>query len=130
MNDNYGIHWFRRDLRVAGNLALKYNWSKSKGRVVGLFCFDSKFLSRKDMSYNRFQFFLNTLTELKKELNNIGSDLLVLDVGPEEAFSNLLADLSKNNLPKPSLITWGRDCLLYTSPSPRDQRGSRMPSSA
>ena len=24
----------------------------------------------------------------------------------------------------------GVDCLLYTSPSPRDQRGSRMPSSA
>ena len=24
----------------------------------------------------------------------------------------------------------GRGCLLYTSPSPRDQRGSRMPSSA
>ena len=26
--------------------------------------------------------------------------------------------------------TESRDCLLYTSPSPRDQRGSRMPSSA
>ena len=25
---------------------------------------------------------------------------------------------------------WGSLCLLYTSPSPRDQRGSRMPSSA
>ena len=25
---------------------------------------------------------------------------------------------------------WGKYCLLYTSPSPRDQRGSRMPSSA
>ena len=25
-------------------------------------------------------------------------------------------------------VTWA--CLLYTSPSPRDQRGSRMPSSA
>ena len=25
---------------------------------------------------------------------------------------------------------WSSDCLLYTSPSPRDQRGSRMPSSA
>ena len=25
---------------------------------------------------------------------------------------------------------WIEDCLLYTSPSPRDQRGSRMPSSA
>ena len=28
------------------------------------------------------------------------------------------------------LIDWGINCLLYTSPSPRDQRGSRMPSSA
>ena len=25
---------------------------------------------------------------------------------------------------------WNLVCLLYTSPSPRDQRGSRMPSSA
>ena len=25
---------------------------------------------------------------------------------------------------------WPDICLLYTSPSPRDQRGSRMPSSA
>ena len=25
---------------------------------------------------------------------------------------------------------WELPCLLYTSPSPRDQRGSRMPSSA
>ena len=25
---------------------------------------------------------------------------------------------------------WGTGCLLYTSPSPRDQRGARMPSSA
>ena len=25
---------------------------------------------------------------------------------------------------------WMKGCLLYTSPSPRDQRGSRMPSSA
>ena len=30
------------------------------------------------------------------------------------------------------LLVWalGWPCLLYTSPSPRDQRGSRMPSSA
>ena len=27
-------------------------------------------------------------------------------------------------------VTEGMVCLLYTSPSPRDQRGSRMPSSA
>ena len=28
------------------------------------------------------------------------------------------------------LITFNGDCLLYTSPSPRDTRRSRMPSSA
>ena len=27
-------------------------------------------------------------------------------------------------------LQWYNICLLYTSPSPRDQRGSRMPSSA
>ena len=35
-----------------------------------------------------------------------------------------LYDWFIDNLPVPS------SCLLYTSPSPRDQRGSRMPSSA
>ena len=30
----------------------------------------------------------------------------------------------------PGCTTEAQDCLLYTSPSPRDQRGSRMPSSA
>ena len=27
-------------------------------------------------------------------------------------------------------LVWGKDCLLYTSPSPRDLSTSRMPSSA
>ena len=30
----------------------------------------------------------------------------------------------------PQAASLAQDCLLYTSPSPRDQRGSRMPSSA
>ena len=29
-----------------------------------------------------------------------------------------------------SVMDWVEDCLLYTSPSPRDKRQSRMPSSA
>ena len=32
--------------------------------------------------------------------------------------------------PQASCALQVKDCLLYTSPSPRDQRGSRMPSSA
>ena len=36
----------------------------------------------------------------------------------------------KTNLCQAVRATQGQGCLLYTSPSPRDQRGSRMPSSA
>ena len=36
-----------------------------------------------------------------------------------------------DSYPVPSnALGWAHPCLLYTSPSPRDQRGSRMPSSA
>ena len=37
----------------------------------------------------------------------------------------------RSQLPEMGTFNWsGPTCLLYTSPSPRDQRGSRMPSSA
>ena len=42
-----------------------------------------------------------------------------------------LAAAMKNISPSKAARERGMDaCLLYTSPSPRDQRGSRMPSSA
>ena len=40
-------------------------------------------------------------------------------------------DATERSRQRPSVATTSRrSCLLYTSPSPRDQRGSRMPSSA
>ena len=41
----------------------------------------------------------------------------------------LVKSFQKDKL-NPGIISRGYNCLLYTSPSPRDQRGSRMPSSA
>ena len=38
-----------------------------------------------------------------------------------------IADIKLNDIGNTNRVT---TCLLYTSPSPRDQRGSRMPSSA
>ena len=40
------------------------------------------------------------------------------------------AEIDRENLKKQLEFYMSRSCLLYTSPSPRDQRGSRMPSSA
>ena len=101
----YAIHWFRRDLRVAGNLALQRNYKDFEGRVLGIFCFDKKFLSRDDFSVNRFQFFLETLKSLRDELREMGGDLLVLDEGPVEAFEMLFRNLDT----PPTKITWSRD---------------------
>ena len=42
--------------------------------------------------------------------------------------NDLLTDIEEKNLRRRMLHV--NSCLLYTSPSPRDQRGSRMPSSA
>lgn len=109
MGQEYGIHWFRRDLRVAGNLALQQQFKLHSGRVVGIFCFDHQFLSREDFSHNRFQFFIETLISLKNELRSIGSDLLVLDVGPDEAFRQLLTELKKGKRALPASVSWCRD---------------------
>lgn len=99
----YGIHWFRRDLRIAGNAALQNNWKKNEGRVLGLFCFDSKFLSREDFSHNRFAFFLKTLKALKMDFKAAGGDLLVLDGDPLKVWSQIISSSI------PALVTFNRD---------------------
>ena len=103
--EDYAIHWFRRDLRVHGNICLKRQFSKFNGRVVGFFCFDKSFLSRDDFSANRFQFFIETLSELKKELKSVGSDLYVVDALPEKGFQEILSNLKK----RPTSVSFSRD---------------------
>ncbi|MBN8550077.1 MAG: deoxyribodipyrimidine photo-lyase, partial [Deltaproteobacteria bacterium] len=105
---SFGIHWFRRDLRVAGNPALQWSWKEHSGRVVGLFCFDPKFLARSDFSPNRFAFFLQTLLELQTELRSVGSDLLILDHGPAKAFPFLFEKLAEKGS-RPSTVSFNRD---------------------
>lgn len=105
----WGIHWFRRDLRVPGNFALEANRRTTDGRTLGLFCFDSRFLSRDDFSHNRFAMFLATIEELRKDLKKLGGDLLVVDCLPQDAFPRLLAHAKAHDLGAPALVTFGRD---------------------
>ncbi len=99
----WGIHWFRRDLRIAGNPGLQYNFKEMQGRTLGLFCFDSQFLQRTDFSHNRFGFFLETLKELQCELQCRGGDLWVVD----EQVLPFFAKGRAGGLPH--LVTWCRD---------------------
>ena len=52
------------------------------------------------------------------------------DVAKGDLIFTMDADLQDDPKEIPRFIAKIHDCLLYTSPSPRDQRGSRMPSSA
>lgn len=118
--DSYAVHWFRRDLRVAGNPALSRMLKEYDGRVVGIFCFDKKFLSRADFSHARFQFFLNTLASLRDELQALGSDLMFCDQGPDEAFEQLFKQLRKSGKALPQSLSWNRDYEPYAIE--RDER--------
>jgi deoxyribodipyrimidine photo-lyase len=109
MKESWGLHWFRRDLRVAGNPALRANWKNNQGRVLGLFCFDPVFLGRGDFSIDRFAFFLKTLKALKLELQELGGDLLVLEGRPEEVIPELITHFKKNGISEPSLFSFNRD---------------------
>ena len=106
---SYGIHWFRRDLRIKGNLGLEWSFKRHQGRVLGVFCFDSNFLSREDFSVNRFAFFMDSLESLKRELQARGGDLKVIDCMPGRAFDQLFRLLQQNQIPLPSTVSWCRD---------------------
>ena len=58
----------------------------------------------------------------------IDADALAQWMGP----FNTKTEVHEQDLRVGGTFRWTiyEDCLLYTSPSPRDQRGSRMPSSA
>ena len=56
-------------------------------------------------------------------------DGLLIDTGPACTAHELVRVLDKVNV-RQIALTHSHDCLLYTSPSPRDRTRSRMPSSA
>ena len=53
-----------------------------------------------------------------------------VDVPDEADLNSCRIERAVDTYKVPGWLVYDNTCLLYTSPSPRDQRGSRMPSSA
>ena len=67
-------------------------------------------------------------SELNAERENISISEQELKISMSSYFPTITLEGSKSQDETDKLTN--RDCLLYTSPSPRDKRQSRMPSSA
>ena len=70
------IFWFRRDLRLADNVAL-YHALQSKYPVIPLFIFDTDILNSLAKNDARVGFIHESLQKINTELNAIGSSLLI-----------------------------------------------------
>ena len=104
------IVWFRQDLRLHDNEALA-DALRTSEEVIPVYVFDERVFRGKTKygfpktGAHRTKFIIDSIKDLRQSLQAIGSNLIVRIGKPE-------------------------DCLLYTSPSPRDLSTSRMPSSA
>ncbi|HMP42538.1 MAG TPA: deoxyribodipyrimidine photo-lyase, partial [Roseiflexaceae bacterium] len=64
----YGLHWFRRDLRLHENPALDAALRYSAGRVVPLFILDDAILTHRLTGTARLAFLLESLHALAAAL--------------------------------------------------------------
>ena len=113
---------------------------RSTGYFSGLICDYLDQDDRLSEFYNRFPESSNFEAQIQEKTKNFSLETrAVLSQSLIEQYSHFApseATLSNiENLKNETTftITTGHQlnfCLLYTSPSPRDQRGSRMPSSA
>ena len=89
VNQATTLFWFRRDLRLTDNAGLFYAL-KEKPIVLPLFIFDSQILERlEDKNDGRVDFIYQTITDLKAQLEKLGSTLLVLYGDPAEIFRKI-----------------------------------------
>ena len=83
------IFWFRRDLRLTDNAGL-YHALKENSTVQPVFIFDTTILNElDDKSDKRVAFIYRTVINIKRQLERMGSSLLLLHGDPIEIFKML-----------------------------------------
>ena len=85
------VFWFRRDLRLEDNAGL-YFALKNNSKVLPLFIFDTDILYPLDRRDARVHFIHQAVSQLKDELQQHQSDLMVRTGRPIEVFKQLVQD--------------------------------------
>jgi deoxyribodipyrimidine photo-lyase len=100
------IHWFRRDLRLSDNLALRAAL-KTGQPVIPLFIFDPALLKGERFSAARLKFMLDGLRALDESLKPFGTRLLIRHGSPIPVLSDLIETT------KASALFYNRDYSPY-----------------
>ena len=89
VNKSTTLFWFRRDLRLQDNAAL-YHALKENESVLPIFIFDTEILDKlEDKADLRVAFIHQSLKLMQKQLEEMGSSLLILHGNPIEIFKEL-----------------------------------------
>ena len=98
MKDTINIFWFRRDLRLDDNAGL-YHALKSGLPVLCVFIFDHAILDQlEERDDARVTFIYQTIEDLRNELHQYGSSLLVLHDKPKEAWLSIISNYNINSV--------------------------------
>ena len=100
------IHWFRSDLRIEDNTALAAAFARG-GELVPVFVLDDALLFHHRKAYPKLRFLKACLVDLARELEKMGSRLVVLHGDPRRRLPELARAGSA------SLVTWNRDYGPY-----------------
>ena len=97
-----GLVWFRNDLRITDNYSLSKAMSEND-QVIAIFCFDPRSFEIAEFSFRkidryRAKFLLETVSELKENLDKLNITLLVYHQKPEEVVSNLVNKYKVNKI--------------------------------
>jgi deoxyribodipyrimidine photo-lyase len=89
--------WYRNDLRVRDHEAI-YQASQEKLEIIPFYCFDKRQFGLTSYGFPktgnfRANFLLESVTDLRQSLQNLGSDLIVRVGKPEEIIPKLVQEL-------------------------------------
>jgi cryptochrome len=102
------IHWFRKGLRLHDNPSL-VEAAKNAAKVYPVFCLDPYFAKPDTVGINRYNFLLESLSDLDSSLRKLGSRLFILQGKPEE---KLIQAIQEWNVTK---ITFEADTEPYAN---------------
>ena len=148
MSQEFGLTWdFEGEvLTAASTIAAVVGMDASQGGDLGNFTFpggadgSSDALSTNNWNDEAGDFFEFCFTPTENILidsiaffdqaSGTGPDMFTVLSSHDGFSSPILSSVTHSSYAQSSASNLGITCLLYTSPSPRDQRGARMPSSA